>query len=220
MGVPEDVLTAEQRLAVREIVEACLHGRYPTREDFSELKMVVADLAQAQVRTEKRVEQLALAQEQLALAQEELAQAQRKTEKAVQELARQVGSLSENLGGNLEDLSYQVVPYVLEKELGLEFPELGREFLTIDGKEMEFNIYGKGVYRERPEQEVVLLGEVKTNITAREMTRFARQVERARVYLPGVEIIPLFFGFRARPAVRQLAQELGIRLVFSYGKLL
>ncbi|ACA58939.1 conserved hypothetical protein [Candidatus Desulforudis audaxviator MP104C] len=102
MGVPEDVLTTEQRLAVREIVEACLHGRYPTKEDFSELKMIVAEVAQAQARTEKRVEQLAEAQK-------DLARAQKRTEKAVQDLARQVGGLSENLGGNLEDLSYQMV---------------------------------------------------------------------------------------------------------------
>ena len=97
------------------------------REDFSELKDIVRDLAEtqqrtgqriedlaeAQNRTEQRVEDLAEAQnrteqrvEDLAEAQqrteqrvEDLAEAQNRTENAVQHLAREVGGLSNRLGG-------------------------------------------------------------------------------------------------------------------------
>lgn len=68
--------------------------------DFSELKSIVGELAQAQKRTEERVDQLAAAQE--------------RTERAVRQLARQGGGLSEALGGSLEDLPLEVVPEILE----------------------------------------------------------------------------------------------------------
>jgi myosin heavy subunit len=62
--------------------------------DFTELKLIVKDLAAAQGRTEARVEELAAAQQELAEAQgrtearvEELAEAQRRTEARVEELA-------------------------------------------------------------------------------------------------------------------------------------
>ncbi len=65
------------------------------REDFTELKNIVFELAQAQNRTEQRIEELAEAQKTLTEAQsrteqrvEELAQAQSRTEQRVEELAR------------------------------------------------------------------------------------------------------------------------------------
>ena len=64
------------------------------REDFSELKNIVLELAEAQNRTEHRVEELAQSQnrteqrvEELALAQKELTQSQNRTEQRVEELA-------------------------------------------------------------------------------------------------------------------------------------
>ena len=68
--------------------------RMVTKEDFSELKQIVADLGAAQKRTEQRVEELAEAQKRteqrldsLAVKVEELAEAQKRTEQRVEELA-------------------------------------------------------------------------------------------------------------------------------------
>ena len=65
-----------------------------TREDFSQLKALVADLGQAQKelaaaqkRTEERVEELAAAQKRTEERVEELAAAQKRTEERVEELA-------------------------------------------------------------------------------------------------------------------------------------
>ena len=107
----------------------------------------------------------------------------------------------------------------------LKLGELARGCVTIGEEEVEFNICGEGIYRGRPGQMVVILGEVKTNITITELTRLATLMERARPhllqgpYLAHAEVIPLFFGFRARPVVRELAQEQGTNLIFSYAKL-
>ena len=66
--------------------------------DFTELKLIVKDLAAAQGRTETRMEELAAAQQELAEAQrrtearvEELAEAQGRTEARVEELAEAQG---------------------------------------------------------------------------------------------------------------------------------
>ncbi len=57
------------------------------RDDFNDLKNVVAELAEAQKRTENRVEELAEAQERTEARVEELAEAQKRTEARVEELA-------------------------------------------------------------------------------------------------------------------------------------
>jgi hypothetical protein len=58
------------------------------REDFDELRSAIAGLAQAQKRTEERVEELAQAQKRTEERVEELAQAQKRTEERVEELAQ------------------------------------------------------------------------------------------------------------------------------------
>ena len=139
-------------------IEEKLKDQLPTREDFSELKSIVQELAEAQGRTEKRVAGLAQSQqeltqaqgrtekhvEDLAQSQQELAQAQKRTEKELRNLARQVGGLSDRMGGSLEDLSYDVLPACIEKYHGIEVDELGRDFIRVDGKEVEVNVFGKG----------------------------------------------------------------------------
>jgi hypothetical protein len=57
------------------------------KEDFTELKNVVFELAEAQKRTEFRVEELAEAQKRTEIKVEELAEAQKRTEIKVEELA-------------------------------------------------------------------------------------------------------------------------------------
>jgi hypothetical protein len=58
-----------------------------SKEDFHKLQNVVYELAQAQRRTEQRVEELAEAQRRTEQRVEELAEAQRRTEQRVEELA-------------------------------------------------------------------------------------------------------------------------------------
>ncbi|MDR7906608.1 hypothetical protein RHJ63_12905, partial [Thermosynechococcus sp. JY1334] len=64
-------------------------------KDFNELKAIVADLAQAQKRTEERVEELAQAQKRTEERLEELAAAQKRTEERVDQLTITVAELAE-----------------------------------------------------------------------------------------------------------------------------
>ncbi len=129
-----------------------------TREEFDELRGIVKELAEAQHRTELRLDSLAQKIEELAEAQrrtelrvdrlaekvEELAEAQRKTEVALQGLTRQVGALSDTIGFGLEDVARLMLPPYLERHLGVNTGELELKFFTVDGEEVEVNLYGEG----------------------------------------------------------------------------
>jgi hypothetical protein len=80
-------ITPSIRQEIVQIVDARIKEAHVTKEDFSELKNIVKDLASAQKRTEIKVEELAEAQKRTEVKVEELAEAQKRTEVKVEELA-------------------------------------------------------------------------------------------------------------------------------------
>ena len=191
-----------QASVLNEVID--LHNDLVKISDFSELKSIVKDLAQAQERTEERVG--------------ELAQAQRRTEVALQKLSRQVGGLSETVGGDIEDIAYIVLHDVLQREFGWQVGLLERQWQTWGKEPEEVNILGQARDPSRPDQVIYIVGEAKHNLTAKEVNRFIGQLKRAGDHLEG-EIFPVCFCYRARPEVQQKVKDAGVRLVFSYGKI-
>jgi multidrug efflux pump subunit AcrA (membrane-fusion protein) len=217
------------------------------RVEFEELKGAVRELAAAQARTEQRVEELAAAQqrteqrveelaaaqqrteqrvEELAAAQQrtteqlaELAHAQQQTEIALRSLARQVGGLSDTVGGDIEDIAYIVLHDVLGREFGWTVGSLERAWHQWNGEPEEVDIFGTASDPVHPDRRIWIVGEAKHNLTESEARRFVQQAERARAHLTG-EVFPVCFCYRVRPEVRELLRKAGIRLVFSYGKLI
>jgi len=196
------VFDPPQASVLNEVID--LHNDLVKVSDFSELKSIVKDLAQAQRRTEERVG--------------ELAQAQRRTEVALQRLSRQVGGLSETVGGDIEDIAYIVLHDVLQREFGWQVGLLERQWQTWGKEPEEVNILGQARDPSRPDQTIYIVGEAKHNLTAKEVDRFIGQLKRAGDHLEG-EIFPVCFCYRARPEVQQKVKDAGIRLVFSYGKI-
>ncbi len=236
----------EQAHLLAEVIHEAYNDLVKAR-DFNELKSIVGELAQAQKRTEERVEELAQAQkrteerveelaqaqkrteervDRLAVAVEELAQAQKRTEervdqlaaaqerteRAVKQLARQVGGLSEALGGSLEDLALEVVPEILEYRWGMEIEFCERDTLPLRNGEYEFDLVIRGQVEGRP---VVVLGEVKSNITESEVERFLNLVAQVEA---SEEIRPLFFGYRVERAAKELIRQRGAVMVTTRGK--
>lgn len=230
-----------------------MHDQLVTPHDFAELRGVVerlADsqqvLAEAQQRTEVRVEQLAEAQrrteqrvEQLAEAQQrteqrlgELAEAQVRTEHVVadlittvnkigysiKDLAKQVGGLAATAGGNLEAYASERIPEVLAERFGFTMESCGSESIEVEGKASEFDAVLRGTIAGRP---VVVLCEVKTNISESEVRGFLRITDRVRPAIvqatPGVQVQPLFFGYRAAVVTQKLIAGSDAWLVFPRG---
>jgi myosin heavy subunit len=87
-------LTPTVKREIVKIIDDRIKDAHVTKEDFTELKAIVrslgftvGELAQAQKRTELKVEELAEAQKRTELKVEELAEAQKRTELKVEELA-------------------------------------------------------------------------------------------------------------------------------------
>ena len=149
---------------------------------------------------------------------EDMAQAEQRTEVALEQLSGQVGGVSETLGGDIEDIAYIVLHDVLQREFGWQVGVLERQWQTWSKEPEEVNILGQARDPSRPDQVIYIVGEAKYSLTARVVDRFIAQMERARDHLEG-EIFPVCFCYRARPEVQQKVKDAGIRLVFSYGKI-
>ena len=195
-----------------------MHDQLVTRHDFAELRSVVErlaesqqQLAESQQRTEHRVEELAESQR-------ELADAQRRTEHSIKDLAKQVGGLAATAGGNLEAYASERIPEVLAERFGFVMESCGSESIEAEGKAYEFDAVLRGTIKGRP---VVVLCEVKTNISESEVRGFLRIAERVRKALAQetgeADVRPLFFGYRAAVVTQRMITSSDAWLVFPRG---
>ena len=188
-----------------------MHDQLVTRHDFAELRSVVERLAESQQRTEHRVEELAESQR-------ELADAQRRTEHSIKDLAKQVGGLAATAGGNLEAYASERIPEVLAERFGFVMESCGSESIEAEGKSYEFDAVLRGTINGRP---VVVLCEVKTNISESEVRgflRIAERVRKARAQETGeADVRPLFFGYRAAVVTQKMITSSDAWLVFPRG---
>ena len=202
-----------------------MHDQLVTRHDFAELRSVVErlaesqqQLAESQQRTEHRVEELAESQRELAESQRELADAQRRTEHSIKDLAKQVGGLAATAGGNLEAYASERIPEVLAERFGFVMESCGSESIEAEGKAYEFDAVLRGTINGRP---VVVLCEVKTNISESEVRGFLRIAERVRKALAQetgeADVRPLFFGYRAAVVTQKMITSSDAWLVFPRG---
>jgi multidrug efflux pump subunit AcrA (membrane-fusion protein) len=238
MAEPQGI-TAELYRAIVTIVDDRVREIRVTREDFDRLTQTVAQLAQAQARTEQRLEELAQAQarteqrldrleaavERLAEAQarteervdrleaavERLAEAQARTEQALQQLATQVGALSDNVGYGLEDIARVVLPGYLKQRYGVTVERLERHIFSVDGQRFDVDLYAEG---RRGRRRIVVLGEVKARIYAREVHHFQQVLQAVRPQLPA-EPLPVLFGYFIDLSAMEAAQD-QILLIAAY----
>ncbi|HOF13311.1 MAG TPA: hypothetical protein PLN01_03205, partial [Spirochaetota bacterium] len=137
-------ITPEVKRQIVKIIDDRINEVHVTKEDFSELKSIVKDIAkaqkeltQAQKKTEQRVAELAEAQK-------ELADAQKRTEIEVKSLVAglhdtrvELGGLSRSFSYAFENEAYRHLPAVLKEKYGYTIKErIVRA--EIGGKEINF----------------------------------------------------------------------------------
>ena len=173
------------------VIEA--HDDLVNQADFHKLTGVVADLANAVT---------------------DLADAQKGTELAVADLARQVGGLSNALGGSLEDFACDLVPEILEKHWRLEVASAQPEEIETSWGHHEIDLVVRGTIDGRP---VMVVCEAKSAVSATEVARFMKVIERLRATRPDEDIRALFFGYRADRKAREEIVKAGAAMVFTRG---
>jgi predicted nuclease with TOPRIM domain len=209
----------EQRLdRLEAAVERLAEAQARTDAAVQQLAKRVDQLAEAQARTEQRLNELAQAQarteqrvEQLEGAMQRLAEAQARTEQALQQLATQVGALSDNVGYGLEDIARVVLPGYLKQRYGVTVERLERRIFRIDGQQFDIDLYAEG---RRGRRRIVVLGEVKARIYAREVHHFQQVLQAVRPQLPA-EPLPVLFGYFIDLSAMEAAQD-QILLIAAY----
>jgi predicted nuclease with TOPRIM domain len=219
----EELAQAQARTdaAVQQLVQA----QARTEQRVEQLEGAMQRLAEAQARTEERLDRLEAAVERLAEAQarteervdrleaavERLAEAQARTEQALQQLATQVGALSDNVGYGLEDIARVVLPGYLKQRYGVTVERLERRIFSVDGQRFDVDLYAEG---RRGRRRIVVLGEVKARIYAREVHHFQQVLQAVRPQLP-VEPLPVLFGYFIDLSAMEAAQD-QILLIAAY----
>jgi len=172
------------------------------------LEEALVRLAEAQARTEERIGRLEDAVVRLA-------EAQARTESALLALAQQVGRLSETIGFTLEDLAREVTPPYLAQHHGIHVRQFDRRFFSVDGDEVEVDLYGEG---QQDGRSIVVVGEVRSRIHGRDVESAVRQAGRLRSQLSGAPVVVLF-GFVIHPSARAAAHRLEAIVISSSGRL-
>lgn len=186
-----------------------------TKSDFWELKQAVQELAQAQARTEARVDSLSQRMEELAQAQAKTEGEVRKLAKSHQQLQKQVGGLSDAVGYGIEDRLMPFIPNYARQEYGLEIESLERRNVEYgNGKYDEVNILATGRING---DKAYLLAECKAKPGKRDADRFAAMLTRLAEVLDG-QFFPLLIGYTFAPEVEHYVTHKypHIRLVKTY----
>jgi hypothetical protein len=239
LGLPTDSVAE----SLRELAAAQARTEASLRELAAEVKGLAAaqartearveELAAAQARTEARVEELAAAQARTEARLEELAAevkglaaevkglaaevkglaaGQRELAAGQKQLRTAVGALSDNVGFGLEELGAIVLPAQLERdERTILTTGFERRIVTTAAGEEEVDLWAQG---ERDGAAVQVVGEVKSRIYAADVKRFVQKAERVQATLEA-PVLRLMFGFVVHPAARELAEQLGVRVVAS-----
>ena len=192
--------------------------------DFNELKEIVRELAQAQNRTEVRMDTLAGRMEELAQAQVRTEQAVEKLTLGIEEmrqgmngLRQDLGGLSRSVGYALENDAYRMLPAFLLREHGLRVTD--RFVRTeIAGEEINFLAHAE----KSDGTPVLIVGESKSRLDERRRTwqqadqvldALGEKVAATANAHPDVEVVPLLVTHYARPAFLEAARARGVIVV-------
>ena len=161
-----------------------------TKVEFKELRDIVSELAEAQKRTELRVE--------------ELAEAQKETQQELRDLARQVGGLSMSVGYGIED---KYIPYMDDfvlKQYGIIANSVERRFIEYpDGRYDEVNIFVEGIKDGR---KIYVIGESKAQPSKKDFDRFDSMLKRLSKHLNS-ELQAFMVGYIFAPEVVRYTSE-------------
>jgi len=192
-----------------------------TRDDFQrltekveKLANIVAELAEAQKKTEEELKALSKTVV-------ELAEAQRKTEEEVRTLAQELKRTRQDLGGlslsfsyAFENEAYRMLPQVLKK-YGLELEDkLIRK--EIAGEEINFFATAK-----RNGKTVYIVGETKLRLDDMKkrddvFKQLEKKISAVKNVYGDVQIVPLIVTHFAKASMLKKAKERGIIVVQSY----
>ena len=198
--------------------------RAVTKDEFRELRDVVRELAEAQRRTEQRVNELAEAQREterrlneLAGRVNELAEAQRRTEEELRKLAigqrrlrQEVGGLSRSVAYALENEAYRNLPRFLRERYGIEVTD---RLVRFELRGEEINLFARA---KRDGEDVVLVGEAVLRLDDKGKLRKIRRKAELVSQEYGLEVVPVVVTHFATGRLLEEARKAGFLVVQTF----
>jgi hypothetical protein len=167
-----------------------------TKAEFKELRDIVAKLAEAQKRTEQRLDSLTIKVG-------ELAEAQTRTEKEIRGLAKQVGGLSMAVGYGIEDKYIPIMDDFVLKQYGVVAKTVERKFIEYkDGTYDEINLY---IEAEADGKKIYIIGESKAQPGKKDFDRFNTMLKRFKNNF-NTDLKAFVIGYQFSPEVEKYAK--------------
>jgi len=196
-------ITPTVRVELEQIIDQRIKDVHVTKEDFSELKAIVKDIAAIQKRTETKLEELVDAQKrtEIALARLTLGLDATRTE---------LGGLSRSVSYSLENEAYRQLPRYLLETHDITITDRMVRF-ELEGEEI--NIFAKG---SRNGKELFIVGESELKLSSvGKLRQLEKKVSLVKKRYEG-ECIPLMITHFVRPQVLEAANKKGIIIVQSF----
>ena len=183
--------------------------------DFNELKAIVKDLAEAQ-------QDLAQAQKRTEQRLEELAQAQKRTEEEVRKLAIGLNRTREDLGGlsrsfsyAFENEAYRNLPNVLKSKYNIEVKD---RIVRADIGGKEINFFAKA---QKDGKDIYIIGEAKKRLDktlkrSDVLKELEEKIKAVKKEYGDVEVLKLLVTHFATKSFLKTAQSEGIIVIQSY----
>jgi len=139
---------------------------------------------------------------------------EKKMDASFADVRKQLGGLSLSVGMGLEAYALDKIPRLLEMHCGFKTETVCPETFTDGGRVEEIDVVVRGNIAGRP---VVVVCEVKTNISQTEVRGFFNRVDRVRSRLGCDDVRVLFFGYRAAAETHGMIEEAGGWLALPAG---
>jgi len=174
------------------------------------------ELAEAQRRTDARLDALTQRVDSLAQRMDELAQAQKKTEECLQALIGRVDKveqrlegLSNSVGYSLEDRAYKALPSLLEAHGIRVTSRVIRRYFG----EIQINIFA---HAQKDGQDIAVIGECKVRPSKKEIDKFLKLADMVCRDAGFRDRVLVFVANDYHPNVEAYLQDKGILYFWSY----
>jgi len=168
-------------------------------------------LAEAQKRTEAKVEELAEAQKKTEQSVKALAEEMRALCRFTADLRIEQNGLGRSIAYALENEAYQKLPAYL-KQLGITVTE---KFVRRYVGEEEINFFGHGTQNGKS---IIIVGEAELKFTSagKKLSQLKRKVAAVTREYPGKKIIKLLVTHFAKPQAIEKARAEGVIVIQSF----
>ncbi len=224
-------ITPSIKREIVKIIDARIAEAHVTKEDFSELKSIVKDLAteqrqlaasvkdltEAQKRTEIKVEALAVTVNELIVSQKEMQNAIAKLATGLNETRAEVGGLSRSMSYAFENETYRFLPALLQEKYGLK---VHKKIVRAEIGGKEVNLFCRA---ERNGEQVLIVGESKLRLDENRLSKkqdvfveLEEKIEAVRSEYGEAEIVKVLVTHFATKGFIYKAEEKGVIVVQSH----